>query len=198
MVHGDGPGCLAELDALARFDAKLEARFAMIRGQCEMLAGRCQEGKKRVADYYVTETAFSRELAERSAESLAGMRCRGGDSTPRDELLRALWELQDGAYMSPKAPEGCRASLEAARRLLPQVTPREHDDAQLTGGAQALFFMAAQCFAKAGDCQSAWLAYRDLFPAKNLESIADPKLREQTVRRAFDASVERCKGVEGR
>ena len=194
MMHNDGAGCLAELDLVARANPKLDARMAMVRAQCEMLAGRCQDGKRRVVAYYSEEMNFSPEMADKSAEALASMRCKGGDASPRDALLRAFYGLSEGAYMTTKTPADCRRSLDDAKRLIPQVPPKEFDDGQVTGGAQALFFTSAQCFARAGDCQGAWQAYRDNYPTKNLSATLDPALVDKVIRDGFTSSVERCKG----
>jgi hypothetical protein len=194
MMHDDGAGCLADLDLVAALDLKLDARLAVTRGQCEMLVGKCQTGKDRVARWYETETNMHPERAAITAESLASMRCRDGDSSDRDRLLRAFFELQQGAYMHPFPPQKCAEHLATARALIPKVKPRDVDDGQLRGGAQALFHTAAQCFAKAGDCKTAYATYRDLFPPEGLKAIADPAMREKVVREAFDSSIERCKG----
>ncbi|MEZ4384878.1 MAG: hypothetical protein R3A79_26340 [Nannocystaceae bacterium] len=194
MMHDDGPGCVADLDLIAALDPKLDARLAVTRGQCEMLLGQCQAGKERLARWYETEMNMHPEQAALAAESVASMRCRAGDSSDRDRLLRAFFELQQGAFMQPFPPARCAEHLATARALIPKVKPTGVDDNQLRGGAQALFFTAAQCFAKAGDCKTAYATYRDLFPSEGLKSIADPAMREQIVREAFDSSVERCTG----
>jgi hypothetical protein len=194
MMHDDGAGCLADLDRIAAADPKQDRRLAMTRAQCEMLVGQCQTGKQRVARYMVQETAMHPERATQTAESIAAMRCRGGDSSERDRLLRALQELSTGAYMEPFAPTRCRGALDEARALIPKVQPRDADDTQVSGGAQALFNTAANCFARAGDCASAWAAYRDLFPRANLESVKDPAQREKILRQSFDGSIQRCAG----
>lgn len=194
MMHDDGKGCLADLDKVALIDAKLEARMAVTRGQCEMLVGKCQEGKARVARWYVEETNQHPERAAITAESIGAMRCRDGDSTDRDRLLRAFYELSDGAYMNKKPASACREQLEIAKKLIPRVQPRSPEDSQISGGAQALFHTAAVCFAQADDCKTAWATYRALFPAKGLEAIADAAERDKIVGSSFDSSIARCIG----
>lgn len=194
MMHDDGKGCLADLDLAAKIDPKLAPRLDATRGQCEMLIGRCQEGKERVARWYETESNMHPERAMITAESLASMRCREGNSSDRDRLLRAYFELSQGAYVEPFAPERCEEHLATARMLIPKVKPRDVDDGQITGGAQALFHTAAQCFAKAGQCKRSWVVYRELFPPESLKQIGDPATRERVVRDSFDSSIERCKG----
>lgn len=192
LMHGDGEGCLADLDRIAAIDPKLDARMVVTRGQCEMLVGRCQAGKARVARWYVEESAMHPERAAITAETIGSMRCRDGDSTDRDRLLRAFYELSDGAWMNKKPSAACKAQLDIARRLIPKVPPAGPEDTQISGGAQALFNTAATCFAHAGDCRSARAVYRELFPPKALEAIADPAERDKVVATSFESTVTRC------
>lgn len=187
---GDGAGCLADLDRVAALDPKLDARLAVSRGQCEMLVGRCQQGKQRVARWYQEETNMHPERAMAVAESLAAMRCREGDSSDRDRLLRAFFDLSDGAYMNKKTPAECQAALAVARALIPRVKPQGPEDAQISGGAQALFHTAAACLGRAGDCQAAYAAYRELYP--DLSAIKDPAAREQVIRESFASTNQHC------
>jgi hypothetical protein len=115
MFHDDGAGCLADLERIAKLQPSLDKQMAAIRGQCEMLVGKCQEGKKRIADYFVVETNMSPERAAMTAEQMGSMRCRGGNSTPRDELLRASLRA-----VRRRLHEQARASLlQGARRHHP-------------------------------------------------------------------------------
>ena len=192
MHHADGEGCLADLDKIAEIDPRMDERLSITRGQCEMLVGKCQEGKRRVAHWYEYETAMTPERAAITAEQLASMRCKGGDATDRDRLLAALFDLSDGAYMNPRPPAFCRERVELARELLPKVTPLGPDDAQIQGGGQALFFTAASCFARAGDCEAAYSIYAELFPADGLAAIPDPDERQRLIRKSFDDSIAAC------
>jgi hypothetical protein len=47
----DGPGCLATLDEMKKLDANLEASLPS-RWMCELLAGKCAQGKARMLDFY--------------------------------------------------------------------------------------------------------------------------------------------------
>lgn len=187
----DGAGCLRDLDRVAQLDPKLDARLAVSRGQCEMLAGRCQEGKQRVARWYETETNMHPERAMVVAESLGSMRCREGDSSERDQLLRAYFELSDGAYVNKKTPAECAAAISTARKLIPRVKPQGPEDGQISGGAQALFHTAATCLGRAGDCKAAYATYGDLYPA--MPTVQDPAVRETIIRDSFASSIVHCK-----
>lgn len=190
MNFDDGAGCLADLDRVAAIDPKAEARLAVTRGMCEMLVGRCQEGKQRVARWYQDETNMHPERAATTAEQIAAMRCRGGDSSDRDRLLRAYFELSDGAYMNKKTAAECQAALDVARALIPKVQPNGPDDSQIRDTPRALFHSAATCFGRAGDCQTALKVFRELNP--DLSGVSDPATREKIVRESFDASIVHC------
>lgn len=193
MNHDDGAGCLLDLDRIDAIDPKQGAHQIAIRGQCEMLIGRCQEGKLRLARYYQEQTNMHPDRALVTAEAIASMRCRGGDSSDRDRLMRAFFQLSDGAYMNKTTPEACKAALLEARRLIPVVKTRSPDDTQISGGAQALFHTAASCLARAGDCDAAWATYRELFP-----QVTTPQTPEAAammpgiIRESYDSSILFC------
>lgn len=191
LMHDDGAGCLADLDKVAAIDAKLDGRLAATRGQCEMLIGRCQVGKERIARWYQVEAGMQADRAMITAEQIGSMRCREGDSSDRDRLLRAYFDLSDGAYMNKRSGEFCTAALATARELIPRVKPRAADDGQVTGGAQALFHTAAQCFARAGDCKRAWTTYSTLFPQTATTSEA-AAMMPGVIREAYDTSILFC------
>lgn len=194
MMHGDGEGCLDDMQKMRALDAKLESRMAVLRGQCEMLIGRCQEGKARISAWYVREQAMSKAFADKTAESIGSMRCRGGNSTDRDRLLVALQDLSDGAYMNPRSVEYCQQRIDLVKELGPKVKPRGPEDTQVTGGQQALFHTGAMCLARAGDCAAAYRTYRELFPGHGLDQIQDPAMRTQVIKDAFDSGVVLCEG----
>ena len=191
LMHDDGAGCLADLDRVAAIDPKLDVRLAATRGQCEMLIGQCQVGKERIARWYETDAGMQPERAMITAEQIGSMRCREGDSSERDRLLRAYFDLSDGAYMNKRSSEFCKTALATARELIPRVKPRAPDDGQITGGAQALFHTAASCFARAGDCKQAWATYSALFPQTTTTPEA-AAMMPGIIREAYDTSILFC------
>ncbi|MFZ6181102.1 hypothetical protein [Nannocystis pusilla] len=190
MNFDDGKGCLADLDKIHALDAKFDARLAVTRGMCEMLVGRCQEGKQRIARWYQEETNMHPERATTTAESLASMRCREGDSTDRDRLLRAYFDLSDGAYMNKKTVANCKAALDVARALIPKVKPQGPEDSQIRDSPRALFHTAATCFGRAGDCKTALAVYREFYPS--LDTVKDQATRDKIVQDSFDSSIAHC------
>jgi hypothetical protein len=87
----------------------------------------------------------------------------------------------------------CRDRVALIEDLGPKVPPRDAEDTQISGGQQALFHTSAMCFARAGDCKSAYTYYRRLFPREALDAMQDAKLRESMVRDSFDSSIALCK-----
>ncbi|MBZ5711939.1 hypothetical protein [Nannocystis pusilla] len=190
MNFDDGKGCLDDLDRIHAIDPKYDARLAVTRGMCEMLVGRCQEGKQRVARWYQDETNMHPDRAMATAESLASMRCREGDSTDRDRLLRAYFDLSDGAYMNKKTVANCKAALDVARALIPRVKPQGPEDSQIRDTPKALFHTAATCFGRAGDCKTAMAVYREFYP--DISSVKDPAVREKIITDSFESSIIHC------
>jgi hypothetical protein len=192
LAHGDGAGCLADLDRVKAIDPRLDKQLIVVRAQCQMAIGECQTGKQAITDYYVREQALTPERAAIMAESIASMRCAGGDATERDQLLAAYFDLSDGAHVNKRDVEFCTARVATIAELAPKVQPRDVEDTQITGGRQALFFTGAMCFARAGDCDEAYRHFQRFFPSETLDAL-DPSLRETTIRETFDSSVELCK-----
>jgi hypothetical protein len=195
LMHDDGKGCLADLARLAELDPGVEKTLVVVRAQCEMLLGRCQSGKQQIADYYVREMNMSEPRALIMAESIGSMRCRGGDMSDRDTLLRALYELSDGAYMNARPAADCLKNVRLVRELAPKVPPRDPDDGQVRGGPQALFHTGAACLARAGDCAAAWKVWQDDYPPISAGSLG-PKQRRDLLEESFRSSIERCKDAK--
>jgi len=192
LMRDDGAGCLEDLDEVRKSDPKMDARLAGTRGQCEMLVGRCRAGKQRIAHWYEVEIAMTPERAAAAAEQLGAMRCREGDSTDRDALLRAHFELSIGGY-EKHSPEWCGQRVTRIRELLPKVAPKDAMDGQIRSAGHGLFHTAAACYAHAGDCEGAYVAYRDLFPAAALAAIEDAEAREEMVSDSFERFFAQCK-----
>ncbi len=193
LAHHDGKGCLEDLDRVAELRPRLSPRLAMTRGSCEMLVGRCQEGKARVARMLREESNVPEGRAAQQAEAIGSMYCRGGDSSDRDLVLHALYELMQGAYVAEATAQQCADSYATVKRLKDRVKPRDVEDTQIAQVDNSLYATAPACFARAGDCKQAWAAYVESYPPAALARL-DPKTKSQVMRTGFDSMVERCKG----
>jgi hypothetical protein len=193
MMHEDGAGCLADLDRVEAISEGLHERLAVTRGQCEMLTGRCAEGKARIQAWYERELALTPGRAAKTAEALASMRCRGGSSTRRDRLLVALQDLADGAYVNKRSAAFCLERIAVVDELGPKVKPRDAEDTSVTGGIRALFYTGAMCLARAEECERAYEIFRRGFANAGLDALSTEADREKVIRDSFSASIPLCK-----
>jgi hypothetical protein len=152
---GDGLGCLAALDHADQLDpdpgrVKMQT---MLRGFCEMSAGRCDDGKKRYRGFLLSSPAMSKLTAadvDRAVSQKASELCPVSQLGPADVVKRAgpaihaAMEANDGAsclreahpvqvgWVSRSVVPAC---LKA--RLQHRLWGPEHDMVQLPAGARA-------------------------------------------------------------
>lgn len=193
MSARDGAGCLVELDAYDHeaWDASPStspaSAMSMTRAMCMMLAGDCTRGKAlyRSAMLSNAGATMGPDALEKSVDAVAGLYCQGTALEPRDALLRALMELNQGAYVSTTSAATCQADVDTIERLLPVVKPRGADDTQVGQASAILRIAGPECLARAGDCEAA----RRVFRARWL---ADKPYDEPTLKTMFEGTVRRC------
>jgi pentatricopeptide repeat protein len=197
----DGKACLAELDKFDKLEPKQQSTdpkspYSGMRGQCLMIAGKCDAGKQLWRKYYekVGGAQMGPEQIDRAVEGLVGMYCQGGSMQPRDQMLRALADLNSGAYMTKKDEKFCLDAYKTVRKLHPSVKPRDDDDTQIRDAPKVVYNTAANCLARAGKCESAWKVFKESYPTEHLESVKDPAQREQLLKSNFESLVDKCKG----
>lgn len=192
----DGAGCLADLDRARALDEKTEARAAMTRASCEMAMGRCQAGKQRAAAWHRENSKLPPEMIDKTVEGLASMHCRGGDMTPRDQVLQAIFELSQGAYMTTRDAPYCSARVALLRRLAPQVPPQDPRDEQVKNALTVACTAGATCLGRAGDCTAAYRAFEaaDCPVAQGIARVPDAVERKKAMVQAFESVVPDCKG----
>jgi hypothetical protein len=198
----DGRGCLSELDEHDKLDPRPEGMsttagtaYSMTRAQCLMLSGQCAPGKVmyRKALEKTGGANLGPEQIDKAADGFASMNCQGGSMAPRDALLKALFELQQGAYMQKKTTAACDAAYQTAKRLLPTVKPNDDDDTQVKMAGASLRTTAPACFAKAGDCDSAWSSWKEAWKLDPALSPQSRNLNDDALRHGFEAVVRKCK-----
>ena len=199
----DGRGCIAELDEHDKLDPRPEgmsttmgSAYSSTRGQCLMLAGQCAAGKlmfRRSLEKSAGANMGPEQL-DKAADAYASMNCQGGSMSPRDTLLKALFELQQGAYMQKKTTAACDAAYQTAKKLVPTVKPNDDDDTQVKMAGASLRTTAPACFAKAGDCDSAWSSWKEAWKLDPNLSPQSRNLNDDALRHGFEAVVAKCKG----
>jgi hypothetical protein len=199
----DGRGCIAELDEHDKLDPRPEGlsttpgtAYSMTRAQCLMLSGQCAPGKAMYR-HSLEKSAGANlgpEQIDKATDGFASMNCQGGAMAPRDQLLKALFELQQGAYMQKKTTAACDAAYQTAKKLVPTVKPNDDDDTQVKQAGASLRTTAPACFAKAGDCDSAWSAWKEAWKLDPNLSPQSRNLNDDALRHGFEAVVSKCKG----
>ncbi|MEJ7728422.1 MAG: hypothetical protein WKG00_04325 [Polyangiaceae bacterium] len=179
----DGKGCLAELDAADKLENNVtlhstQGALLGFRAFCLMLSGQCDTGKRlaRIAEQARSRDALPATIDE-TVERQAGQFCQGDKRSPRDTALGAANDLRRATYQAvPLAT--CKTAYDTLKKLLPTLKSEGEDDFNYktitsTPG------MAAQCFAKAGDCKTAWQVYQAEHP--------------KALRASFDGWLASCK-----
>lgn len=192
MNFHDGAGCLVDLDEVATLAPRTGRQTTYMRAQCEMLAGKCVQGKQRWTTYMREQQNMHPDRVAQAVESIAAMYCRGGDTPDRERLIGALNTLAM-ATSETHSPAECKALVATVRELLPRVKPRGVDDYQVASAGKTLYATAPGCLARSGDCAGAWQVFRDVYPTEELVA-RDAKQREEILGSVFEAVVPRCKG----
>jgi hypothetical protein len=191
----DGAGCLRDLDRVAKTDAGMNQTLHYLRGQCLMLAGRCEQGQRvtrqGLKDSMVVE--MDAEQLDNTVESYAALYCTGSVDD-RTAVLRALTNLQNAAYMAAKSAEYCRQQENTVRRRGARVKPKGNQDHRVRNLDRQLFALAPACYARAGDCRASFAAFKRLLPPESAAAYSrmPPAEREKRQRETFEAMVERC------
>ena len=180
MNSRDGQGCMTELDQHDKLDPRpigmstnSGSYLAMLRGQCLMLAGKCDAGKGvyRKALEKAAGASMGPEQLDKGTDAFAGMYCQGGSMSPRDQLQKASTDLSDGAYKTKKTSAECQAAYDTVKHVGPSVKPRDADDADTIKNLANIQTSAPGCFARAGDCDSALRVMRAGMPTQTDATI---------------------------
>ncbi|MBL8612705.1 MAG: serine/threonine protein kinase [Myxococcales bacterium] len=192
MTQRNGKECLKELDALdaltppASRSTSPSSGWAAGRATCMMLAGDCEAAKA-----FMRQTSPVSDPTVRGSEdtidAMVQVYCEGTKLSPRDEALVASYRLTMASAGQVRATTAeCLRWRDAVVRLDPTIPKRPFGD-PLTNATLSANTNVSRCVARAGDCKTAFRVFREGM----LPSLAalDPKSREETVRRAFDADT---------
>lgn len=195
----DGNGCLKELDSYDKLNPKKKSidpkvPYAMYRGQCLMMAGKCDAGKALTRKYFEQTGSMLPEQLDRYAESLAGMYCQGKMSE-RDTLLKAIMELQKGAYQGDIGTKACKDAYATLVKLREKVKPKDDEDTQISSAKTHGHHTAAACLGRAGDCKAAFEVYREgEMKSEWTSRVKDAAQLDTMLKSNFESSVQKCKG----
>ncbi|MBL8941692.1 MAG: hypothetical protein JNK45_01035 [Myxococcales bacterium] len=198
MQAKDGKACLKSLDAHDKIDAKHKSSdpkggLSYMRAQCLMLAGQCDAGKSLYRKSMEQSGQFMPERIDGVIDAYAGMHCQGKMSD-RDTLLKALMELQKGAYQGDIGAKACTEAYKTVLKLRDKVKPKDEEDSQVAS-AKSAHQVAAPCLGRAGDCKAAYKVYSDgVINEPYMQNTKDPAVRDQIIKSGFESMVGKCKG----
>jgi len=204
---GDGKSCLDELDKHDALDPRPQGlsknpgagKIAGLRAECLMLAGQCDAGKalfrKAVATSATSGGPVGAEHIDRMTDAEAAQYCTGNALSERDKYLRAIGDMQKGGLgLQPKTVAECQAAFDTFMQLRTRVTRKDASDTMIPEKPLTAVGMAAPtCFAKAGDCESAYKAFKALNDAKGPDD-GWRATNDKQLRTGFDGVVPTCKG----
>lgn len=155
---GDGIGCLADLNAADQLDpdpdrVKLQT---MLRGFCEMTAGKCDEGKKRYRQFLMTNPAMARLTAEqidRDISQKASQYCPVTQLGPEGIVKRSGPAIHKA--MDAQDPTSCLREATAIMEAVPKLPSRDINDERQKIGAISAVNTAALCMARNNNCVEA-------------------------------------------
>jgi hypothetical protein len=191
---GDGPGCLKELDAydkVNRIPSQQSTNphfyYSQVRAQCVMMSGRCDAGKAQLRKS--TEALMGQKLGpaqiDTAVEYAAAQYCRGSLS-PREQLLAAKNQLDDGAHQRKLDAEVCKRAWGMVKSLSQTVKPKDEEDSlvQAATNLELVAPTAALCLGRAGNCDAAYEVEREY-----LARWPSPARMQM-----FESNVPLCKG----
>ena len=205
----DGKACIVELDQHDANDARpiststnpASGKIAGLRAECLMLAGQCDAGKAlfRKAIAATRADAIPPDRIDILTETMAAQNCSGPGGSDREKYLRAMADLNKGAGTNAlggekKTVAECQSAFDTFMKLRTVVKPKDASDHQIPEKPfDAVGIAGANCFAKAGDCATAWKAYKTMNDAKGPDDGWKAK-DDKILRTTFESVVPICKG----
>ncbi len=174
MGTADGKGCLDDLDRVRQLDGAMDERNASARAQCEMLVGRCDEGKRRYRKWLQSSSSSARQTAgeiDASVDNAAMTYCPASSLQGQAKAVKLSQEIET-AKRRPDAPTCARLGHE----LAPLVTKMKRRDKIEEGqhfSAIGALSTAAGCADELGRCKDAKKLLRAHVDANPLIQPAD-------------------------
>ncbi|MDI1484648.1 serine/threonine-protein kinase [Polyangium sp. y55x31] len=153
---GNGKACLELLARAEKLDAASVSIMAQTRASCEMLAGQCEQGAKRMRAAGNDDVAVQRSLLQYCP----------ADDTSRASPEERILAVAAQTHLGPRTVARCEqlaTQLERAIGERPSPAPGTVFHARVS---------LANCFAAAGDCARARVVAGALFPVNDREQRA--------------------------
>jgi hypothetical protein len=173
-----------ELDIHDKLDPKSvstdpKSGLGLMRAQCLMLSGQCDAGKllARKAFENTMGADGTPDRLDKTTDGFAVRYCQGGKLSPRDQLMKALKDLNEGARTKP-TKDFCQKAYDTVVKLRTQVKPRGEDDDQLIYGLKWVATDGPGCFAQAKECDLGLKVWAAEYPKDGLEKLTPAQLAQ--------------------
>lgn len=189
----DGAGCLADLDRVKKLDGQFEQKNQTLRSECEMKAGRCQDGKKRyrkALQQGPSGASMSAGDLDAAVLSAAVRHCTGKDTGPHEKAIRVGDDIET-ASRRPDAATCARLGAELLSLVGKMPTRDNYETGAKTRAAGALKTAAACAdeIGRCGDAKKYLRGYTDHNPYWK-----DAKARDGAYQSYLGSDLKRCKG----
>lgn len=154
---GDGAGCLADLDRAAALDPNVDAATEALRATCEMRAGKCDSGRRRLRAAVEAMTPVEQRTpahVDRVVDSEARRNCSV------DQLTSSELAMKLALSISQSCRKDSAAAMDSARKLA-ALLEKADTPAALRKRWEPQVLDGAACAAQIGRCDDA----RALFDA---------------------------------
>lgn len=190
--NGDGAGCLADLERAEKLDPHGADRGTQYtQAVCEMLAGLCEAGKKRMREFLAAQDTGRKQTdkeLDQQVKSSANTYCpasRGG--TPEEQVTRAMSAIAQAQSRGETAR--CVEEAEAISKLIPTLPMPKHLPPRST--ANAVLNQAAMCLQAAGKCDEAKRWYERYYEAQFKGTMSDAEYAK-VAKQSVDSFAQRC------
>lgn len=191
LMAGDAAGCLTDIDRAAASSPQLvDPQVGMLRGKCEMRAGKCEEGKKH---YKEAKSAWARDMQKQmgnagatvatdasigaEAEGMARQYCPSAAAGGAPPAMAMMSSLQ-GIQLAAASKDGAACVKEG--NALAQALKTNAADPMAKAAAGGLR-TAAVCAGDAGKCADAkllWKAFSEAFTPGADKAFVDSGFKE--------------------
>lgn len=155
FTQRQGRQCLAALDEADVLDPASQELMDFTRAGCEMLSGRCEQGKQRMRKYLKATEQVSPQQSELAVGSTAHMYCSADSGTVMQRFRRIDAQVRT-AYLAGHV-DRCQQLHSNLQSLLPklQKVAKPPSRSQIFSALK----ISAECLAQNGRCQQGYLLY---------------------------------------
>src|SRR5690606_26315794 len=103
---------------------------------------------------------------------------------------------EKGALVSKQTVAYCDEHTATVDKLIGKVKPKDEDDTRIKNLPVLMAAIGPSCYAKAGDCNKGFAAYKKYQPAAmpQLYEKMDAQQKETSLRSSFESINASCKG----